>query len=234
MIRHAQAGTRDNYDVLSDLGHRQAELLGKHLVAQEIELEAVYAGNMRRQQQTAEIACEAYRRAGLPVPGVITDERWNEFSLLSIYRALEKRLREESPEFARDFDEMQEALRVDPHTTAGATGRCDVAVVRAWVEDRYPDAYEGQSWAAFQATIKSCMSDLSERRNEKAVAIFTSATPVAILAAAALSLSEEKLLSVLGVLYNTSLTVVQSRSEGLRLFTLNTTPHLPDSLRTYR
>ena len=29
LIRHAQAGSRDNYDVLSELGHEQARLLGE-------------------------------------------------------------------------------------------------------------------------------------------------------------------------------------------------------------
>ena len=44
LIRHAQAGSRDNYDVLSELGREQARLLGEHLSQHGIELDAVYAG----------------------------------------------------------------------------------------------------------------------------------------------------------------------------------------------
>ena len=52
-IRHGQAGTRDLYDSLSELGRRQARLLGEHLVSQEIEFAAAYVGALARQQQTA-------------------------------------------------------------------------------------------------------------------------------------------------------------------------------------
>ena len=233
LIRHAQAGSRDNYDVLSELGQEQARLLGEHLSEQDVELSAVYAGGMQRQRHTAEIACEVMARKGVSVPEVIADERWNEFSLISVYRAIAKRMMEESPEFERDYREMQEAIRRDPHTTGGATGRCDAAVVRAWMAARYED-YKGESWSAFQERIHACGTRLSANGSNSAVAVFTSATPVAILTAAALGLSDEKLLSILGVIYNSGITVLRSREEGMRLFTFNSTPHLSASQRTLR
>jgi broad specificity phosphatase PhoE len=233
LIRHAQAGTRDNYDVLSDLGHEQARLLGEHFVAQDIELSAIYTGTMRRQRHTAELVMGAIERAGRPVPELLSDERWNEFSLISIYRAIVGRLTEESEEFARDYQEMLEALRRDPHTVGGATGRCDAAVVRAWMANRYPE-YEGESWASFRSRIESCAAELHRQVPERAIAIFTSATPIAITAGAALGLADDKLLGVLGVLYNTGVTTMKAREGELRLFTLNATPHLAPSLRTHR
>ena len=39
LIRHGQAGPRNDYDRLSDLGQRQAELLGAKLVAQRIRVD---------------------------------------------------------------------------------------------------------------------------------------------------------------------------------------------------
>ena len=233
LIRHAQAGSRDNYDVLSELGHEQARLLGQHLADQGVELSAVYAGGMRRQIHTAEIACEVMASRGVTVPEVTTDERWNEFSLISVYRAIAKRMIEESPEFERDYREMQEAIRLDPHTTGGATGRCDAAVVRAWMAARYDD-YKGESWSAFRQRIHACGVRLSDNGSNSAIAVFTSATPVAILAGAALGLSDEKLLSILGVIYNSGITVLRSREDDLRLFTFNSTPHLAASQRTLR
>ncbi|MEK6303241.1 MAG: histidine phosphatase family protein [Acidobacteriota bacterium] len=233
LIRHAQAGSRDNYDVLSELGREQARLLGEHLSQQGIELDAVYAGGMQRQRHTAEIASEVMARRGVAVPDVTVDERWNEFSLISVYRAIAQRMIDESPEFARDYREMQDAIRSDPHTTGGATGRCDAAVVRAWIDARYED-YKGESWTAFRERIQACGTRLSNGDSSKAIAVFTSATPVAILAAAALGLSDEKLLSILGVIYNSGITILRSREEGLRLFTFNGTPHLEASKRTLR
>jgi broad specificity phosphatase PhoE len=233
-VRHAQAGSRVNYDVLSDLGRQQARLLGEHLTAHGIELGAVYSGGMRRQRETAEIACDAIVRAGLTAPQLTMDERWNEFSLISVYRAIAKRMKQDDAGFARDIAEMQQAIARDPHTTRGAVGRCDQAVIRAWMHNRYPD-YEGEAWSSFRKRIHGCASDLSSNHgSEKAIAIFTSATPIAIIAGATLGLTDEKLLSILGVIYNTSVSVMKARNGELRLFTFNATPHLSASQRTFR
>jgi broad specificity phosphatase PhoE len=193
----------------------------------------VYAGGMQRQRNTAEIACEVMASRGVAVPEVTTDERWNEFSLISVYRAIAQRMIDENPEFAGDYREMQDAIRRDPHTTGGATGRCDGAVIRAWMEARYQD-YKGESWSAFRERIQACGLRLSNGDSNKAIAVFTSATPVAILTAASLELSDEKLLSILGVIYNSGITILRSRGEDLRLFTFNGTPHLDASKRTLR
>lgn len=233
LIRHAQAGTRDNYDVLSELGQAQSRLLGKYLSTQGIELAAVYAGGMRRQQHTAELACEMMAREGLSVPDITVDERWNEFSLLSVYRAIARRMMDDDEQFARDAREMQEAIQRDPHTTGGATGRCDAAVIRAWMGNRYGD-YEGESWASFRSRINDCADCFSNNESEKSIVVFTSATPVAIHASAALGLTDEKLLSILGVIYNTSVTVMRARDGEQRLFSFNATPHLTASTRTFR
>jgi broad specificity phosphatase PhoE len=233
-IRHAQAGSRDNYDVLSELGAEQSRKLGEFLAGQGIELGAAYSGGMRRQRETAEIACDAIARAGRNAPEVMADERWNEFSLISVYRAIARRMMKDDSVFARDIEEMQQAIARDPHTTGGAVGRCDQAVIRAWMEDRYSD-YEGESWASFRSRITTCSTDLCSNHNsEKAIAIFTSATPIAIIAGAALGLSDEKLLSILGVIYNTSVSLMRARGGELRLFTFNSTPHLGVSQRTFR
>lgn len=234
LIRHAQAGSRDNYDVLSETGQQQARLLGENLLAQGVELGAVYSGGMRRQRETAQMACDVLTRAGLAAPEVITDERWNEFSLISVYRAIAKRMMKDDADFARDIEEMQQAISRDPHTTGGAVGRCDQAVIRAWMENRYSD-YAGEAWSSFRSRIQTCAGDISSNHHaEKAIAVFTSATPIAITAGAALGLSDEKLLSILGVIYNTSVSVMRARNGELRLFSFNATPHLSISQRTLR
>jgi broad specificity phosphatase PhoE len=37
LFRHGQAGTRDRYDALSDVGRKQAELLGEYLSRERVE-----------------------------------------------------------------------------------------------------------------------------------------------------------------------------------------------------
>jgi len=232
LIRHGQAGPRDNYDTLSDVGQTQARQLGEHFAAQKIEFAAVIAGSLNRQRWTAELACEAMARAGLKVPDILTDERWNEFSLLSVYKAIARRLMRDDEQFARDVVEMQEAIRRDPHTTAGATGRCDQAVIRAWMENRFPELDVEESWELFRARIHTCTETFNG--HEQTVAVFTSATPIAIHAGAALGLTNEKLISILGVIYNTSVSVLRAKPAEMRLYTFNSVAHLDPGNRTLR
>jgi len=98
---------------------------------------------------------------------------------------------------------------------------------------RYDD-YKGESWSAFRERIQACGARLTGNDSNSAIAVFTSATPVAILAATALGLSDEKLLGILGVIYNSGITIFRSRDDDLRLFTFNSTPHLGASQRTFR
>lgn len=228
LIRHGQAGARDNYDVLSELGQKQARLLGEYLAAQAIRPDMVFSGSFNRQRLTAEIACRAFSCS----TEIIIDSRWDEFRLSALYRAFAPRLVEESEEFARDFEEMQRAIITDPHTTRGATGRCDRAMVTAWMANRF--SYDGESWQEFQSRIHSLIPDLSNHGGERTIVVFTSATPISILTGAALGLRDEQLLRLMGVVYNSSITVAKAQEEGLRLFTYNSTPHLPEPLKTLR
>src|SRR5262249_24933576 len=111
LIRHGQAGSRDNYDVLSELGRHQAALLGEHLASTQLEVSAVYSGTMARQVDTARIVCGAIERAGLSLPCTIADEKWNEISLASMYRGMAPRMRAEDADFDRDLSEMQILIR---------------------------------------------------------------------------------------------------------------------------
>jgi broad specificity phosphatase PhoE len=232
LIRHAQAGTRENYDVLSELGRKQARLLGEFLAQQKIAFRGIYSGGMQRQQETARIVSDVVSGSGNAPPEIQVDERWNELSLLSLYRGIGTRMLSDSLEFSRDFAEMQEALSSDPHTTRGATGRCDSAVIRAWMENRYPE-YDGESWRSFRDRIQGILSEFPGGEEPDSIAVFTSATPIAILTGAALDLTDQKLIGILGVIGNTSITVMRAASE-LRLFSFNSTPHLNAATRTYR
>ncbi len=232
LIRHGQAGARDNYDLLSELGQKQAQLLGQYLVEQEVCPQVIYVGGMRRQKETAESVCAAFRQAGIAVPEVMSDEQWNEFSLASLYEAFAPRLCKESREFAADYALMREQLQSDPHATRGAAGRCDAMIVRSWIEKRYE--YGGEDWEGFRARVESRIAHLAQHAEDDQVLVFTSATPISILTAAALELSLEKLFSLLGVLYNSSLTTLRVNEGMLRLFSYNATPHLPSQLHTFR
>ncbi len=69
LVRHGQAGTREAYDSLSELGRRQARLLGEYFVSEGIQFAAAYSGALVRQQETACEVSAVYERSGRRLPG---------------------------------------------------------------------------------------------------------------------------------------------------------------------
>ena len=59
LVRHGQAGTREDYDSLSHLGRTQARLLGEYFKAQEISFAAAYSGSLARQSSFGNLAARS-------------------------------------------------------------------------------------------------------------------------------------------------------------------------------
>ncbi len=69
LIRHGQASFgADDYDMLSPLGVRQAQVVGQHLVDLDLRFDRCISGDLLRQQDTARHALAQFTAAGLPVP----------------------------------------------------------------------------------------------------------------------------------------------------------------------
>lgn len=99
LIRHGQASFgADDYDVLSPIGVRQAEILGQHLVELGISFDRCIAGDLRRQQHTATSALEQFSAKGLAVPNLETDSAFNEFDADAVIRALLPPMLDDEPE----------------------------------------------------------------------------------------------------------------------------------------
>lgn len=236
-IRHGQAGTRGAYDSLSELGRRQARLLGEHLVAQGVEFAAAYAGGLVRQQQTAAGVASAYAEAGLAFPEPSIDAGWDEFDFHHVYQELAPLMCEEDEEFRREHEEMLAAAsaNADDHTADvhRVWRASDTKVMDAWVGGRYP--YSGESWGQFIERVAACRLEFRETQPRENVAVFTSAVPTAIWTARALEASNVHIPRLAAVLLNTAYTVLQLREKETLLFTFNAVPHLrTPELRTRR
>lgn len=225
LIRHGQAGPRDDYDRLSALGQKQARHLGNYLANSPVEFTALITGGLARQQATAQAVVEARKSAGRPPIEIRSDPRWNEFDLDALYEAFASRLREDDARFRREHDDILASLADPTHALHREHHYCDIEVIRAWVLDRYE--FEGESWGDFRARIASAADDLAAT-GAGPVAVFTSATPVAIGAAAALGLDDLRLWRLAGVTYNTSISSFAREDGSLRLVSFNGVPHLPD------
>ncbi|HZT38875.1 MAG TPA: histidine phosphatase family protein [Bryobacteraceae bacterium] len=236
LIRHGQAGTRDAYDSLSELGREQARRLGEFFARQNIRFERAHSGAMRRHRATAAEAAEAYRRLGLEFPPVEERPDWNEFDLDDVYREIAPLLAVEDAEFRREYESLREAVRASRGDGSADVHRrwspCDVRVVDAWIRGRYP--YSGESWRDFCARISSLRPSL-DGAGDANIAVFTSATPAAILTGLAMEIEDARVMRLAGVMYNTAFTTLRVRGDQIRLLSFNNAPHLSEPrLRTHR
>jgi broad specificity phosphatase PhoE len=226
LIRHGQAGPRHRYDTLSELGQAQCRRLGEHLAASRMEFTAAYVGTLARQRLTAEIVRDVYIEAGLPFPELTEDPLWDEFDLGAVYEALAGPLGEDDPRFRIEFEQMMAAISNGDHEVHRNHNYCDIAIVRAWTEDRY--AYKGESWRDFRSRTTTPIGKLSDFRSGERIAVFTSATPIGVWMGEALQLSEREIWRLAGATYNSGVTTLRIATEELRLFTFNGIAHLPD------
>jgi broad specificity phosphatase PhoE len=229
LVRHGQAGTRENYDSLSDLGHAQARMLGEHFRAQGIHFTAAYSGSLARQQATA--------HAVTPDANIAIDPGWDEFDLSHVYQELAPHLVRDDEQFRIEYEEMQRDIALSQGAHQAPVHRkwneCDKKCVRAWVEDRYE--YSGESWIAFVARIQAALARVIHAAHEGNVVVFTSATPIGVSAARTLEIADGRAMWLAAVMFNTSFTTLRVHGDEVRLFTLNAIPHLNEAaLRTFR
>lgn len=195
LIRHGQAsfGTA-NYDRLSPIGCRQAEVLGGCFRDCGIHFDAAYSGELERQIKTAEIVLERQ-------PGKLRceiDARFNEVDTGSIFDCLVPKLSETSPQLAalfksgeRSSKDFQKALKI---------------VFQHWVTTRseYPQM---QSWTDYSANAHRALADVMSREGSgKTLAVFTSGGTIATLVAHVLGLGAEQVYQFYEPVVNCSVT----------------------------
>lgn len=233
MIRHGQAGLRHDYDTLSSTGRKQSRLLGEHLAAQQVRFSAAYSGALKRQRETASEVLSAMAAVGVEPPKLEIDEHWNEFDLDAVYQAIAPRLAGDDGAFRTEHEKLRRQLEEENSPVHRSWTRADTLVVRAWVEGKYD--VPGESWEAFRGRVAEPLDRLSRIPAEESVAIFSSATPIAVWMGLALGLHGRHVLRLAGVTYNTALTTMRAREGDLALFSFNGTPHLAEAgLKTFR
>jgi broad specificity phosphatase PhoE len=234
LVRHGQAGTRDSYDSLSPLGRQQARLLGEYLASHKIKFAAAYSGQMQRQKETAEEVIAAYGANAFPELKI--DCGWNEFDLDRMYREIAPQLCVADVEFRREYEAMQAQLLASRGEQYASVHRrwlpCDTTVVTAWIRGAH--RYCGESWEQFCERVANCAAR-NVAAHQDNIAVFTSATPIAIWTGRTVEMLDRRVMKLAAVLQNASFTVVQIRNDMSRLFSFNNTPHLVSpELRTFR
>jgi broad specificity phosphatase PhoE len=111
LVRHGQASFgAANYDVLSELGQRQARRLGHYLRERGVQFEASITGTLQRQQQTHAGICEGL---GQPMPALSLPSL-NEYDSHALIEAVHPQAlpRPDTPELYRQhFRLLRQALQ---------------------------------------------------------------------------------------------------------------------------
>jgi len=238
MIRHGQAsyGAAD-YDKLSVLGERQAVELGRHFAHARVELDALYAGPLRRQRDTATVLHGAARDAGHELPAPVIVDELAEYDAFAIIQRFLPRLAEREPVLARLIDGTagsDAALLMD---------RAFELAVSAWGTGSILDA-DIESFDAFRDRIKAGLTRVTGAHGSgQRIAVVSSGGPISISVALALSLAPDATLAIAKAVRNASITELRWRSRGfawrpgeLSLYGFNHVAHLDHEreLITYR
>lgn len=214
LLRHGQAsfGAAD-YDVLSPLGEKQAEVLGGELRARGVAPVQAWAGSLSRQRETARIALAA---AGLDLP-VGTDERWNEYDHLALVQDLVKREQVDEPASPREFQALLDRA------------------LHGWVGGEPGSA---AAFADFEAGAAAALAEVAGSLGSGGTAVvFTSGGVIAALCSRLLGLPGSAVVALNRVVVNAAVTKVVHGRSGSSLVSFNEHGHFEGAdrqLLTYR
>lgn len=218
LIRHGQASYGEaDYDKLSARGHEQARALGGEWLAH-AKLDAVFAGPLRRQQETITVARAA---GGGPAPETLPELA--EYPAFEMLQHLMPKLVAEDPKFA------QLATAPTPRLLDDAFH----AILGRWSRDEWQvDGVERV--AAFVERVRTALDRVIRAAGSGArIACVTSAGPIGVAVGLTFGIPAERMVRTSIVIRNASITELRFRSQDfdwqpdqLSLVTFNQTSHL--------
>jgi len=218
-IRHGQASFgADNYDRLSPLGVRQAQCLAKHLAKTDKLFDAVYYGEMERQQNTAREFINHYSSKGLTVLAPVVSKAFNEYDSFAVWHALIPEMLADEPSIAKDLDKLPGDQK--------AFQRVFAPLMTRWITGKYK-AGGIPRWHDFTRHVRQGIEELAARHGvDKRLVVFTSGGPISVAVQIALGLSDKKALEISWQLLNASITRIKYNSHGMMLAGFNEVAHL--------
>ncbi len=220
LVRHGQASFGgEDYDVLSETGHRQAEIVAASLAERGYRADRLISGTLRRQRETA----AAFTALG--APDLEIEPRWDEYDSEDILR-----------------HHSDAAIRLEGHEEAGPpTNRAFQAVLEAaqaeWVAHA-ESSPTTQTWPDFSSAGTAALHHLATQltSGETAIVVTSGGTIAALLCN--LWDAPATLFPALNrVTINASVTKLAVGSRGTNVISFNDHSHLESvdrALVTYR
>ncbi|MDV7212805.1 histidine phosphatase family protein [Azotobacter beijerinckii] len=219
LIRHGQAsfGALD-YDVLSPLGKRQAEILGTHLVRSGIGFDRCISGSLRRQQHTASATLEQLHLAGMKTPPIETDPAFNEIDIDAVLQA-------HLPDLFPARQDMQQALQ-QAAAQPSSFQRLFSQVIEQWISSRHEKATL-ESWNGFRERVQGGLDRLLADADPQArIAVFTSGGPIITLLHLIVGVSANRAFELAWQIANTSFSQLRFQDNAVTLASFNSHAHL--------
>lgn len=215
IIRHGQASFgAENYDQLSPLGQRQADLTGEFLRLTGTRLSAAYSGDLSRQRETGQRVLDQLEGA----PELVIDPRFNEVQTDEQIEVMMPLLVNRDARFAdlvaaMDTDTKSFQKIIESVFNYWVSPDCDVSGIQSWGD------YHGGVVSAFEGAMASAVSGSD-------TAIFTSGGTIATIVGHVLKLTSDRVYEFYEPVFNCSITRIIFNSRKCSLSTFNDVGHL--------
>ncbi len=221
LIRHGQASfgkSKEEYDKLSPIGVRQSQMLAEYFKRIEKRFDAVYCGDLHRQQQTAHELIERYRKDGLEISDIVISRAFDEFDAFNVWDHHAPLATSEDTSLEED---MKNAL-----TDGKAFQRVFDIILRRWFSGEY-DPPGCIKWLDFRKQVVEGLEKIVETQGpDDHIAVFTSGGVIAAALKHSLGLDDEKTVEILWRILNASVTRLQYRSNVFTPYSFNEVSHL--------
>lgn len=231
MVRHGQASFGEkNYDRLSAIGIKQAQITAQHWIQLGRQTDAVYVGRMQRQIDTAGPLLSALADNCFTKPEVITEAAFDEYDSEAVVKAQLPSILDAYPSVQERADEILTDKKLFHFVFHKAMNR--------WLTGQY-DEPGGVTWEGFKQRVSDGIRRIIQDQGaKKQVAVFTSGGPISVAVQQALTLSDAMAMAQSWHIMNASITRFKYNPDGIALVGFNDVTHLEmkndTELITYR
>lgn len=209
LVRHGQASFgSDNYDKLSDLGHKQAIWLGDHFREKNMAFDQIVSGDLVRHEETAR---------GI-LNGLNSDQDWhtlpglNEFNFNSIIMAYLAQHPEQAP--------AADAPRSDYYRLLKKS-------MKAWANNTL-EGELSETWDSFSNRVRTSFNHIQNNFHGDKVLVVSSGGVIAMMISQVLQSSADSVIELNLQTKNTSVSHFYFNTKSIRLTGFNHTPHLDE------
>ena len=230
-FRHGQASLgADNYDVLSDKGILQAQLLGEHLLSEKISFDKIFVGPLERQKDTFKAVQECYATQGIQLPTPVVINGLKEHNGIETMKTALPDLIKTDPYLIA----LNKSSLDDPKQNMRNTMLGFQYFLGEWAEGNI--TVKGMpTWKQFREEVKEGLAQvLDATAKGETIGIFSSGGTISAITAECLGLTTEKAVAELNFsIRNTSFSTFLYANKKFNLLSFNELPHLKKEMITF-